>query len=178
MAEPIYLKDYVNLWRESRPNEFQAAYQKATLVGVGMAGDLGEASSKKAGATMKASKGLLEQLVASRALVDRVWLLTKSGGGRGPGATAGITVGRAADNDVVINEYSMSKNHCEFRHEMGRVVVVDKGSTNGTWVGDAQVPAGKGLPVKDGDSLCLGRYRFTFLTAAGFVARVKALAEK
>jgi hypothetical protein len=67
-----------------------------------------------------------------------------------------VTLGRAPNNDVVIPDPSVSRFHA--------------GSTNGTSVNGASVPAkdhGPPTSLKRGDTLRLGQVEFTFLDAAG-----------
>ena len=79
-----------------------------------------------------------------------------------------ITVGRTANNDLVLPDVSVSKFHAFFRglpggkgHEL-----VDAGSKNGTWVVSQELaPRGDGLPVKLGDRLRFGRVEFTVVDA-------------
>jgi len=49
------------------------------------------------------------------------------------------TVGRVADNDVQINDASVSSNHAEILLEDGALHLHDHGSTNGTFVNGEQV---------------------------------------
>ena len=45
-----------------------------------------------------------------------------------------VTIGRMSTNDVVLSDPNVSRRHAELRHEDGRWVLVDLGSTNGTTV--------------------------------------------
>ena len=44
------------------------------------------------------------------------------------------TIGRAADNVIVIDRPSISRYHAEIRAQEGQYLVVDLASTNGTWI--------------------------------------------
>jgi len=50
-----------------------------------------------------------------------------------------ITIGRDASNDVVIDHPVVSKRHAEIIKEDGKVILVDLGSTNGTFVNGIKV---------------------------------------
>jgi DNA-binding NtrC family response regulator len=50
-----------------------------------------------------------------------------------------VTVGIAADNDVVIDDGHASRRHCVIDTVDGRVVVRDLASTNGTWLDNVRV---------------------------------------
>jgi hypothetical protein len=79
-----------------------------------------------------------------------------------------ITLGRTANNDLVVSDTSVSKFHAFFRalpggkgHEL-----CDAGSKNGTWVGGVELaPRGEGQLVKLGDRLRFGRVEFTVVDA-------------
>jgi diguanylate cyclase (GGDEF)-like protein len=64
-------------------------------------------------------------------------------------------LGRTLENDVVLNEESISRRHARLSLGEDRWLVEDLGSTNGTFVN--QHPAGDGTPVRPGDKLTLGR---------------------
>jgi FHA domain-containing protein len=81
-----------------------------------------------------------------------------------------ITVGRTANNDLVVPDVSISKFHAFFR-DLGeqrgpRYDLTDAGSKNGTWVSGVQVPPrGAAAPVKLGDRIRFGRIEFTVVDA-------------
>lgn len=73
-----------------------------------------------------------------------------------------ITVGRSANNDIILGDKSISKLHAYFLRHTDRWTLHDQLSTNGTFVGDQKVDA-KGLVVPDGAALRFGpRHRFAF----------------
>ena len=101
--------------------------------------------------------GQLRALLSDIARVRRPWLRPH---GRPPVAavalprSGAIVVGRARGCDVVIGEPSVSRRHIEVRAIDGAWLVVDLGSTNGTWllnrrVGRARVIAGDELTLGD-----------------------------
>jgi pSer/pThr/pTyr-binding forkhead associated (FHA) protein len=78
-----------------------------------------------------------------------------------------ITLGRGADNDVVVPDVSISRFHA-FVKEVGpdRWLMQDAGSTNGTTVNGQPVPRqGHGPPTEltSGDDVRLGQVELTFL---------------
>ena len=88
-----------------------------------------------------------------------------------------VTVGRTANNDVVIPDVSISRFHAFLKQEKdGRFQIQDANSTNGTTLNSSAVPAqGQGPPMdlKPGDNLRFGQVELTFLSAAelqGFVS--------
>ena len=60
--------------------------------------------------------------------------------GRGSSAIgAGLTIGRAADNDVVLRDERVSRHHARIAGRRGSLVLSDLGSTNGTEVNGQRV---------------------------------------
>ncbi|PYS27063.1 MAG: hypothetical protein DMF75_21100 [Acidobacteria bacterium] len=66
-----------------------------------------------------------------------------------------LTLGRAEPADVVINDQSLSRVHASLNRDGDRVWIIDEGSTNGSLVNGAAVPA-SGTPLRDGDEIYLG----------------------
>jgi hypothetical protein len=64
-----------------------------------------------------------------------------------------LTLGRSLDADVRFAERSVSRQHAELRRLPGGWLLVDRASTNGTWVNGARVDRAR---VGDGDEICLG----------------------
>jgi pSer/pThr/pTyr-binding forkhead associated (FHA) protein len=61
-----------------------------------------------------------------------------------------IKVGRAADNDIVLNHSSVSRYHCEFFYDTdGNVFLTDKGSANGTFVNGRRISGSVQLQSND-----------------------------
>ena len=74
-----------------------------------------------------------------------------------------ITVGRTANNDLVIPDASISKLHAIFTHSAPNgFALADAGSRNGTWAAGVQLPTrGEAAPVRPGDRIRFGRIEFT-----------------
>jgi adenylate cyclase len=68
---------------------------------------------------------------------------------------AEISLGRAADNGIVLNDFSVSRRHALFRPEGGRWWVADQQSTNGLKVNGSFVEK---APLKAGDVLTVGAF--------------------
>jgi predicted component of type VI protein secretion system len=74
---------------------------------------------------------------------------------------AGLRVGRAEDNDIVVEDLLVSRHHAELREtEDGSYELTDLGSANGTFVNDRRVEGE--VRVCDGDTLRVGTLAFTF----------------
>jgi hypothetical protein len=70
------------------------------------------------------------------------------------------TIGREADNDVVVDEETVSGQHARIVTRQGRWWIEDLQSTNGTWVNDAHVVGSQALGK--GDVIRVGRVRLRF----------------
>ncbi|MGH2352373.1 MAG: FhaA domain-containing protein [Chloroflexota bacterium] len=70
-----------------------------------------------------------------------------------PLSAARLRIGRGLDNDVVLEDASVSRHHAEIVRESGRVEVRDLGSTNGTWVNAGRVDL---AAIHPGDQLAFG----------------------
>jgi hypothetical protein len=64
-----------------------------------------------------------------------------------------VRIGRGLDNEVVLDDASVSRHHAEITREDGALEVRDLGSTNGTWVNAGRVDV---APVEAGDQIAFG----------------------
>lgn len=71
------------------------------------------------------------------------------------------TIGRGSENDIVIDDSSVSSSHAWIINQHGRHVIMNTLSTNGTFVNDSRVHE---TPLKHGDRIRLGQAEFVFLT--------------
>jgi adenylate cyclase len=69
------------------------------------------------------------------------------------------TIGRSNENDIVLNDFSVSRRHAYLRRENGAWVIYDNQSTNGVRVNDKLVPKS---PVADGDQAVIGTFLLRF----------------
>lgn len=75
--------------------------------------------------------------------------------------TAAVTtIGRAQDNDIVINNLALSRRHAEVHRRGPGFEVTDRGSQNGVFVNDERIEGPR--PLRDADVVTLGTYRFVF----------------
>ncbi|HST83879.1 MAG TPA: DUF3662 and FHA domain-containing protein [Kineosporiaceae bacterium] len=79
--------------------------------------------------------------------------------GRSYQLSSSVTViGRGAEADVVVDDAGVSRRHAEVHTEGGRVRVIDRNSTNGTFV-DGERVGPQGAPLADGSRITVGRTR-------------------
>ncbi len=79
-----------------------------------------------------------------------------------------ILVGREDGADIVIDNPSVSRRHAEFRKEGDGWVVVDLGSSNGTFLNGIRLEGPQ--PVVAGDEVGLGKFSIVFEKEVGEVA--------
>lgn len=163
-----YLKDYASEWAQLGEAKFRLIYGRPALIMLGMLGELADRAASHAGRTLVSKLPTDKALIEMEALRNRVWLIAPQAGSR----AAVVSLGRAKGNDVVIPEYSVSDQHCEFRNLSGQCAIVDLQSYNGTIVNEQRLEPNQPCPLKDWDTIALGRYQFSFLTGEGFVQAV------
>ncbi len=67
------------------------------------------------------------------------------------------SVGRTKNNDLSIDDPSVSKIHAAFvLNPKKRLMVADTGSTNGTFISGQRIPYGKAILINDGEKLKFG----------------------
>lgn len=71
-----------------------------------------------------------------------------------------VVLGKSRQCDVVLPDESVSRQHVEIRREGDTYRVTDRGSTNGTFIGNARVTDGF---LKPGDVLGVGKVQLRFL---------------
>jgi pSer/pThr/pTyr-binding forkhead associated (FHA) protein len=70
-----------------------------------------------------------------------------------------ISLGRALDNDIIVNHSSVSRHHAAIAGTGGGFELKDLNSQNGTFVADRRITQ---APLSDGDSIRLGQAPFIF----------------
>src|SRR3990172_4817881 len=74
-----------------------------------------------------------------------------------------VTIGRASDNTLIINDFGVSRHHAKVVLDNGQCCIIDLNSRNGTRINNVLVTRGD---LKDGDEISLGKFivRFTRTT--------------
>ena len=72
------------------------------------------------------------------------------------------TIGRSADNDIVLSEDIISRKHAVLEWIDNVLYITDSGSTNGTLVNGTPIEPQARIALKDGDELSIGNYLITF----------------
>ncbi len=74
-----------------------------------------------------------------------------------------LSVGRTKENDLVIDDQSISKIHAALVLSLDKqLMVADTGSTNGTYINGQRIAYGRAFPVKVGDKINFGTIAVTF----------------
>lgn len=81
-----------------------------------------------------------------------------------------ITIGRTPNNDIVINDTSISRLHAYLRRSGDGWVVADAGSKNGSWLKGAALDARKEHDIESRAVLRLGEVDVTFYEAGDLFA--------
>jgi diguanylate cyclase (GGDEF)-like protein len=74
-----------------------------------------------------------------------------------------VTVGRGADNSIVLDIDSVSRRHCQVVAAQGERILHDLGSTNGTYVNDHPIDK---HTLRNGDLVKVGSTIFKFLSGS------------
>lgn len=74
-----------------------------------------------------------------------------------------MSVGRTKENDLTINDESVSKIHASLVLNAERqLLLADTGSTNGTFINEQRIAYGKAVPVGEGDKVMFGMIKVAF----------------
>lgn len=90
-------------------------------------------------------------------------LVVRAGGGlvgqSFPLAGERMTIGRAPDADVFLDDVTVSRNHAVLVRRGGSWFLDDSGSLNGTYVNRSRIDSRR---LEDGDELQVGKYKLTY----------------
>jgi len=70
-----------------------------------------------------------------------------------------ISIGRASDNDVIVDDPEVSRHHCQLKLQHGAYSLADLGSRNGSWVNGQPVSE---VALGPGDSIRIGSTEIHF----------------
>lgn len=77
---------------------------------------------------------------------------------------ARTTLGRNDGSDIVLDDITVSRRHCELVRRGDCIEVTDLGSLNGTYVNQVRVQVAR---LVHGDEVQVGKYRLVFLENPG-----------
>lgn len=88
--------------------------------------------------------------------------------GRAPGAWFTVldvtSIGRELDNEIVLQDPTISARHAVLLRRDAAWWLEDLGSTNGTWIGGRRLDSGQPEIVRSGDLLQFGSVRLRFVS--------------
>lgn len=94
--------------------------------------------------------------ITMRNQVQEVPLALKPGGRR-------LSVGRVSDNELSLNDTSVSKIHAALTmNQQGTLLVADTGSTNGTYINGRRISYGEARQIEEGDVVGFGDVEVRF----------------
>jgi hypothetical protein len=104
-----------------------------------------------------------------------VWIRHK----KGRPASGPISIGRVAQCDVVVADFTVSRTHAAVIRVPGEAgwELVDVASRNGTKLGDDWLKAETPKRLNNGVAVGLGRVSFRFYTPGGFYARLRTASD-
>jgi hypothetical protein len=123
--------------------------------------------AKRAAALQTPQRGGLEKIAAIE-LIARVTIgheaheipLSLVPGGKR------LSVGRVSDNELSLNDASVSKIHAALMmNQQGTLLVADTGSTNGTFINGRRISYGEARQIEDGDVVGFGDVEVRFRKA-------------
>jgi hypothetical protein len=93
-------------------------------------------------------------------------LVVRSGGGRAgehfiPQAER-TTIGRSPDNDIFLDDVTVSRKHAVLEQNGNQFLIEDLGSLNGTFVNRRRIDSATRL--ESGDEVQIGKYRLSFIS--------------
>jgi pSer/pThr/pTyr-binding forkhead associated (FHA) protein len=89
-----------------------------------------------------------------------------------------VTIGRTANNDIVLDDASVSRFHAWLQVDGAAWQVFDAGSRNGTQVNGTRIVAKKGTALANGTRVKVGSVELIFHSAQGFLDLLKKKAQE
>lgn len=74
-----------------------------------------------------------------------------------------LSIGRAGDSDIVLDDPFLSKRHALFTVKEDQVFLEDMNSRNGTFLNGSRVVKNEGIILADGDKIKMGNIEFLFM---------------
>lgn len=105
--------------------------------------------------------------IVQRSRKSNAWFIARKGSQAGQSFDLSgerVTLGRAPESGVKLNDVGVSREHAAIQLKNGRYVLCDVGSTGGTLVNGKLL---SGLPLKEGSSITVGASQLVFTTVEG-----------
>ncbi len=98
------------------------------------------------------------------------WFIAHPSGHRYPVGPSGLTLGRAVDNDVVLNDEQASRHHAMIQLQDEQAWLYDRNSFNGVFVAESRIDPTTPYLLRNGDAIRLGSTPLRAEYAAPLVA--------
>jgi hypothetical protein len=93
-------------------------------------------------------------------MAEHIWLTFPDGTEHQ--LTDSLSIGRDADNDLVMESTAVSRDHAGLTFTDGRWYIEDRGSFNGTYLNGTRVVPGTPLPLRHADRISIGTETLLF----------------
>lgn len=101
--------------------------------------------------------------------IGQAVLVVRAGGNYGdrfPLARSVTTLGRHPNNDIALDDITVSRHHVQITRMGDRFIVKDAGSLNGTYVNQHRIDE---VEIQQGDELQIGKFRLIFFESGSDV---------
>src|SRR3990172_7609514 len=93
-----------------------------------------------------------------------------------PILTSTVSIGRAPENDLVLDDVTVSRQHARLTLEQGHLYLEDLGSSNGTFWENQRLSPGQRVEFDSGQSLEFGQVKAVFQRFGAAPARPRSRA--
>lgn len=114
----------------------------------------------------------VDAMVKGQSIEQSIFLLRKDPIGRTSTNYKQFEIGRSKESDIRIVDFAISRTHARIDIQGKDFTIRDSNSRNGTKVNQLSISAHP-LTLKDGDTITLGRYEFTFLMPKSLYLRLR-----
>lgn len=171
-------EELIHLANSTSIDEFTDIVACASLVGSavrdGQIGQPGDASSgTRSFQTFIFTSAQVEALVHGHSIDQSVFLLRKDPTGISSTRYKQFTIGRTRESDIRIVDFAISRTHACIDLEGDQFIIRDCGSRNGTKVNGRSI-VGSPCILRDGDTITIGRYVFSFMMPKSLYHRLRA----
>lgn len=94
---------------------------------------------------------------------DRAMVLIHKGPSRGARfliTSEGVSIGRASESDIFLDDVTVSRAHARITHEGDRFLFTDLGSLNGSYINNQQSQSHR---LNNGDEIQIGKFHLIFI---------------
>ena len=158
----LYLDEFIRELRRDGDAAFRSHHAAPVIIVTRAAGELKEGAPAETTVMAETSGWRIQQV----SLLNRVFAVSRGAFEK----DAPMVLGRIDTADIVIPDSSISKRHCVFEAKPEGMTVMDCGSTNGTSLGETEIPANQPVLLRGGESLSAGNFSFLFHTPDSFIA--------